>query len=261
MLDGLKRLFSRRVPLPTAWDPVLVWAERERHAFRPLPEGEGFIVEGYFGSLPWRLEWGPAQRSYIEGHELRLRAEPGAAPGVQAMVLDRALQAAMEQAMFDQYVEGVQTRIDQSTPAEMRWLVMLNKASGAELGALREGFAAVSSSRPWLASWVEGPLAPALLGAPRAPGQALVLTLARGRLTLRTVLEEPEPELLDAWLRIFGTALRELRRAAEQSAAAPPSTQAGDWEAGGGEADIAPPVQPDPAEGPGSGLPPSNDPR
>lgn len=261
MLDNLKRLFSRRAPLPTAWDPVLVWAERQRHAFRPLPEGDGFIVEGYFGALPWRLEWGPAQRSYIDGHELRLRAETGAAPGVQAMVLDRALQAAMEQAVFDQYVDSVQTRIDRSTPAEMRWLVMLNKASGTELGALREGFAAVSSSRPWVACWVEGALAPALLGAPRAPGQPLVLTLARGRLTLRTALQSPMPELLDAWLRIFGTALREVRRAAEQSAAAPPSTQASDWDAGSSRVEGGPCGQTDPVDHPEADRPPPDDPR
>lgn len=234
MLDGLKRLFARRAPMPADWDPVLVWAERQRYVFRVQPEGEGFVVDGHLGVQPWRLEWGPAQRSYIGGSELRLRAEPGTAPGVQAMVLDRELQASMEQAVFEQYVESVQTRIDQSTPPEMRWLVMLNKASGAELGALREGFAAVSTSRPWLACWVEGALAPALLGAPRAPGQPVVLTLARGRLTLRAALPEPTPQALEAWVRIFGTALREARRAAEQVAPEPPSTQASGWESGPG---------------------------
>jgi hypothetical protein len=143
----------------------------------------------------------------------------------------------------------------------MRWLVMLNKASGAELGALREGFAAVSSSRPWLASWVEGALAPALLDAPRARGQALVLTLARGRMTLRTAMEVPTPELLEAWLRLFGTALREARRAAEQSAAAPPSTQASDWDAGSSRVDGAPPGQTEPAENSEATRPPPDEPR
>ena len=261
MLDGLKRLFARRPPMPAAWDPVLVWAERQRHVFKPLPEGDGFVVDGHLGALPWRLEWGPAQRNYIGGSELRVRAEPGTSPGVQAMLLDRALQSSMEQAMFDQYVEGVQTRIDQSTPPEMRWLVMLHKASGAELGALREGFAAVSSRREWLVSWVEGALAPALLAAPRAPGQPMVLMLARGRMTLRTALAEPTPQALDAWLRVFATALREARRAAEQVAPEPPSTQASGWEPSASAADAGPPGDPDPDDSREADRPPPTGPR
>ena len=90
--------------------------------------------------MPWRLEWGPSQRPYIQGHELRLRAEMGLAPDLQLVLMNRALQETMEKAVFDQYVEGVQTRIDNQTPPEMRWLVMFPKLSGSEMGALRERY-------------------------------------------------------------------------------------------------------------------------
>jgi hypothetical protein len=160
--------------------------------FRPVRGDEGFIVEGQTGNAPWRMEWGPSQRPYVSGNELRLRTElPGRGHDVQALVLDRTLQSSMESAVFDQYVDGVQTRIDTETPPEMRWLVMHPKLAAAELG-------------------------------PLAAGQPLVLMLARGRLTLRTALVEPDPRALDAWLRLFGVATREARRAGDRA----PSTRA-----------------------------------
>ena len=214
MLDGLKRLFSRPGALPRGWDELVVWAQARQYVFRPVREEGGFIVEGQLGAMPWRLEWGPSQRPYVEGAELRLRAEVGLHPDVQAMVLDRMLQASMEASVFEQYVEGVQTRIDNQTPPEMRWLVMHPKLTAEELGALRERFAAVGASQGWVRQWLAEGLTGALLAAPLDVGQPLVLMVARGRLTLRTALAEPKPAALDAWLALFHAAMRESRRMA-----------------------------------------------
>lgn len=250
MLDGLKRLFTRPARVPAKWDPVVAWADQHRHGFRTVGDDEGFVVEGQFGSQAWRLEWGPSQRPYVSGNELRLRAEGGVPPEVQAMVLDRALQAAMERQMFDQYVESVQTRIDDSTPPEMRWLVMLNKLEGAELGALRQNFAAVAGGRGWIRHWLEGPLTQALLAAPLAGGQPLVLMVARGRVTLRTEMPDPSPAALEAMLRLFAVAVHEARRASTQADAHDePSTQASDWPAPGASLD-----GPDAAAAPDAGA-------
>ncbi|MEP7281078.1 MAG: hypothetical protein ABI696_03775 [Rubrivivax sp.] len=225
MLQGFKRLFARAgAAAGVTWDEQVVWAEARRYVLRTVRDGEGFIVEGQTGNAPWRLEWGPSQRSYVAGNELRLRAEVGPGQDVQALVLDRTLQSTMESAVFDQYVDGVQTRIDTETPPEMRWLVMHPKLSGAELGALRERFAAVTAHKPWLLDWLAGPLTTALQSAPLAEAQPLVLMLARGRLTLRTGLADPDPPVLDAWLRLFTVAQREARRVADR---APPSELSG----------------------------------
>jgi len=213
MLDGLKRLFSRAPAPGREWDELSAWASSRQYDFRPVRGDEGgFIVEGRLGALPWRLEWGPSQRPYVDGAELRIRAELGLDADVQVLVLDRLLQATVEKAMFDEYVEGVQTRIDDQTPPEMRWLVMFPKLSGTELGALRERFSAVAPVKTWLLGWLEGPLTPALLAAPLTAGQPMALMVARGRLTLRTALPEPLPSDLDHWLRLFHAALREARR-------------------------------------------------
>lgn len=217
MLDGLKRLFSRAPAPGREWDELSAWASSRQFDFRPVRGDEGgFIVEGRLGAMPWRLEWGPSQRPYVEGAELRLRAELGLSADVQALVLDRQLQATVEKAMFDEYVEGVQTRIDDQTPPEMRWLVMFPKLSGTELGALRERFSAVAPVKTWLLGWLEGPLTPALLAAPLLAGQPLALMVARGRLTLRTAMADPAPGDLDHWLRLYHTAMREARRMADQ---------------------------------------------
>lgn len=220
MLDGIKRLFTRAAPGGHGAE-IADWARARQFNCRPVRgDVDGFVVEGRLGAQPWRLEWGPSQRSYIEGPELRVRAELGLPSDLQVLVLDRLLQATMEKAVFEQYVESVQTRIDDQTPPEMRWLVMYTKLGGAELGALRERFAAVSQAKAWLMQWLDGPLTPSLLSAPLAAGQPLVLMISRGRLTLRTGLTDPQPADLDAWLRLFHQAMREARRVADLTAEA-----------------------------------------
>jgi hypothetical protein len=228
MLDGFKRLFARAVEGSSRtgadWGDQQSWAERKRFHFRPVREDGGFVVEGFSGSMPWRLEWGRAQRPYIDGNELRLRADVGPmAHDVQAMVLDRTLQSSLEHAVFEQYVDGVQTRIDSDTPPEMRWLVMHTKLGARELGALRERFAGVAMSPSWLQQWLDGPLSAALLAAPLSRDQPVALMLSRSRLSLRTALDDPDPPLFDAWLRLFGIAQREARRVADRPPEAEPS--------------------------------------
>jgi hypothetical protein len=222
MLDGLKRLFSGASAPAPQWPGFTEWASARGHRFRPVRGEEGgFVVEGETAGVPWRVEWGPSQRPYVQGPELRIRAQLALRSDVQALVLDRLLQANVEKAMFDEYVEGVQTRIDNQTPPEMRWLVMFPKLSGGELGALRERFSAVGPDATWLKAWLEGPLAAALLAAPLIAGQPLALMVAKGRLTLRTALPDPLPADLDPWLRLFQSALGAAARLADGVPAEP----------------------------------------
>ena len=75
MLDGLRRwlpLGERRSPELAA---LARWAEGAGHAFKPVRDGAGAVVEAVRGAQPWRLEWGEPQRGYIFGLELWLMAE------------------------------------------------------------------------------------------------------------------------------------------------------------------------------------------
>jgi hypothetical protein len=239
MLEGIKRWFSAAPGEgPMAGTELGRWAAQRGFSLREVP-GEGFVIDGMAGGVAWRMEWGPSQRGYIAGNELRLRAAPGVAPELHAALMTRRLAESLERRVFDDYVEGVQTRLDVDAPPEMRWLVLLPRLPAAHLGPLRSSFVAVGNSQRWLGHWLEAAL-PALLagalpgllpGVDTAEEAPLMLGLTRGRLTLRTPLADAEPRLLQGWLRVFETALREARRAAEQSAAdtGPSTSPESDW--------------------------------
>lgn len=230
MLEGFKRWLSGAQLAPAqGWDAMAPWAESRQYSFRGVPN-EGFVIDGRLGATPWRLEWSPSQRLYVQGQELRIRAELGLAADLQLVLMNCQLQETMEAAVFEQYVEGVQTRIDNQTPPEMRWLVMFPKLSGTELGVLRERFVALASLKPWLVQWLEGPLAAALAAHPLAPATPIVLMIGRGRLMLRTALAVPDVDTVQAWLALFETAMREARRVANDSPESlSPSTQPSLW--------------------------------
>ena len=227
MLSFLNRWFQATpkaiAPSPR---PVTAWADSRQFAWRPVRDDGGVVIEGRCGATPWRLEWGPSQRHYVIGHELRLRAELGFGAELQLLILNRHLQEAMERAVFDRYVESVKTHIDDQTPPEMRWLVMFPKLSGTDLGALRDSHSAAGNASGWLKEWLELNLSKCLAGLSWAPEHPVVLMIGRGRLLLRTQCTEPTREQLESHVRLFETALREARRVHEQHAAArAPSTR------------------------------------
>jgi hypothetical protein len=230
MLEGFKRLFAAgHSSTPHEWADIAQWAQGKQCTFRPV-QNEGFVIDGRLSATPWRLEWGPSQRPYIDGQELRLRSELGLPPDLQVVVLNRHLQEAMEKAVFEQYVEGVQTRIDNQTPPEMRWLVMFPKMAGGDMPALRDRYVALGSIKGWLGHWLEGPLSSALAALQIEPQTPLVLMIGRGRLMLRTALPDAEAEAFQAFLRLFETAIREARRvASESSDSISPSTGPSSW--------------------------------
>jgi len=230
MLEGLKRLFSGGAPAPAeGWDGIAPWAASKQYSFRGVHD-EGFVIDGRLAATPWRLEWGPSHRPYIEGHELRLRAELGLGSELQLVLMNRTLQEAMEKTVFDQYVEGVQTRIDNQTPPEMRWLVMFPKLPGADMPQLRERFVALASIPGWLKHWLDGPLTHGLAALQLDPATPFVLMIGRGRLMLRTSMKDAEVPTLQQWVRLFETAMREARRvASESSDSISPGTQPSLW--------------------------------
>lgn len=215
MLQAFKRLFS--APGNPLFTGAREWADARGHTFKLAREGQGFVIEGA-NNAGWRLEWGPSQRPYIEGAELRLRGET-ADVELQMLVLSRQLMDAMERAVFEEFTEGLQTRIDTATPEEMRWLVLFQRTPDAQLKILRDSFAGTASSPRWLQQWLEGPLSHQLQQARASwlsPEEPLALIFQRGRLALRTAAPEPDAARLTDALALFEVALREAKRVAEQ---------------------------------------------
>lgn len=213
MLRNLKRWWSATTPKP-GLQGIDHWAQSKSASYRRVRDGEGFVIDGSHGGVPWRIEWGASQRPYIAGPEVRFMAELGLHRDLQVLVLNRLLMEASEARVYNEYIEGVQTRVDTQTPTEIRWLVMYSKLSPGELRNLGVRFGAVSSVKPWLLQWLSGALSPALLDAARAlpESESFVLSIGRGRVSMRLPLRAPTGESLTHWLTLFQTAMSEAQR-------------------------------------------------
>jgi hypothetical protein len=268
MLDRLKTLFTpsdTRVAAapaasPTAANPpnapvcfdagaVQSWAQCRGWVMKPVRGAVGFIVEAQLAHQAFRLEWGPAQRDYIPGQELRLRAEMGLPEELQALLMSRSLQEPMEARVFEDFVEDVQTRIDTRTPPEMRWLVMYPRLAASELGALKAEYVAAGSHKAWLVSWlaaeaVQKAMTSALPTSP-ASHAPLVVTCQRGRLTLRTGLAEPNADALQALTQRYEALLASALAVGVSDSILAPSTLPDSWDSSAAPAmpDAQPPQE------------------
>ena len=74
MLGSLKTFFAHQgLGLDFGFSDVSSWARGCGHAFKRTCDVEGFAIEGALAGNAWCLEWGPPQRPYIVGNELRGR--------------------------------------------------------------------------------------------------------------------------------------------------------------------------------------------
>ncbi len=216
----------------TAWQDVAEWADLKRYTFKRTRDGDGFVVDGNFSGQPWRLEWGPSQRAYIDGNELRFRMELQLPSALQMLVLNRPLLESLERESFERYTEVNQTQVDVSTSEEMRWVAMFAPSDLTGQRALRPHFAALSSPPLHVEAWLKGDLAAALLlvGASVLDKETpWVLMTLRGRAYLRTALASPKAATLDAMSKVFATACTEALRVSTSSmdaAATSPSVSA-----------------------------------
>lgn len=233
MFDALRRMISGSAD-DADWSPWVQWAKTRGAQFKRSRTKDGFVVEGGPGARPWRLEWGPPQRSYIAGHELRLRMELGLPQDLNLLVLSRPLMESLEASAFERVTAQTQTHIDDAMPEEMRWLAMLPKAQVAADKAFRQRFGVVAVAAPAAAVWVEGPLAARLGEAacgPLAADPPFVLMTLRGRLYLRLQLEVPQVETLSAMLDVFEIAAARAELAAGGVTDTPgPSTSTTAWQ-------------------------------
>jgi hypothetical protein len=195
------------------------WAHAQGHRFAPSRGGLGFVIEPQAGGA-WRAEWGPSQRDYIEGAELRVRAEIGEGSDLQMLLITRALVARLEAQVFEQFTEGNQTRIDDRTPEEMRWLVLYPKVPRPLLGSLRERFAALANRPAAAPMWLEGALARRLEASSEwlADDTALALIVQRGRFVLRLAHPRPDAAVIASAIGLANVAASAARRVAGEVA-------------------------------------------
>jgi hypothetical protein len=226
MLGALKKFFSSQAGRPD-WAEVSDWSSRQGHGFRRARDDQGFVIEGNLDAKPWRLEWGPPQRSYIKGHELRLRMELALPSDMQMLVLSRPLMGQLERQTFENFTEGNQTQIDTETPEEMRWLVMFPRVPLTDQPMLRAHLGAVASEPDHGLAWLSGPLAQVLersLGNLLLGDPPFVLMTLRGRTYLRLELDDPSAVNVAAAIAIFEAGVTQAMRVAGSAGGA-----ANDW--------------------------------
>jgi hypothetical protein len=217
MLDTLKR-WLRRGAIRSDWKPVSAWARAQGHEFKGVRDSDGFVVEGTTQGKPWRLEWGPSQRAYITGQELRIRMDAQLPQALQMMVLNRSLMDRLESDTFERYTETLQTHIDSSAPEEMRWLAMFPKVNLSSLKAMRGKFGAVASLPSMATAWVDGPLLAQLEQASAgflSADPPFVLMTLRGRLYLRLQLAHADLADITRALAVFEAAFAQAAQAAK----------------------------------------------
>ena len=209
------RLSTAPAVAANAWQDVADWAAQQGHIFKRSREKNGFVIDAKLNGQPWRLEWGPSQRAYISGHELRFRMELQLPSSLQMLVLNRTLLKNLERESFERYTEVNQTQVDVSTSEEMRWVAMFAASSLTAHRALRPHFAALSSPPSHVEAWLQGNLSSALLeiSASILPVDVpWVLMSLRGRTYMRMAMPKPKAATLDAMSKLFATACTEAIR-------------------------------------------------
>ena len=128
MLESIKRLLAR-VTRHAEGDAIAGWARRAGHVHKREKDGDGFAIDGQFDGKPWRLEWGRPQRSYIEGHELRMRMVLDIPPDLQMLLMTKPLRERLAKDAFEQATQTNQTSLDDTVGEETRWLVVFPRGS------------------------------------------------------------------------------------------------------------------------------------
>ncbi|HNI76871.1 MAG TPA: hypothetical protein PK363_09955, partial [Giesbergeria sp.] len=165
------------------------WAGAQRWAFAFDGEPDRFVLQGQVVEHPWRLESGAPSRDYMQGTELRVRAELALNPDAHVMVISRALKEELEGRVYGAITNSLQTTVDQSLPQEMRWLSIYEEMRWPQLPAsFVRAFAVVGEDLDTARHWVNAALVSQLMRdqhqAP--PGQApLVLMVSDASVSLR----------------------------------------------------------------------------
>jgi hypothetical protein len=220
MLEAVRRWFTWGGALP-AWTEFAAWAHDNHWTLKRTIAHDGWAMDHNPRHAGWRIEWGPSQRSFMSSHEFRIRFEVAQNSDVQALVLDRPLLARLDHEVYQQFTDNVQTRLDEETPEEMRWLAMHAKLSPNQMGVLlRDRYGAISNDTLWVSRWLAGPVAQALkkradaMPIEAVSAEPFILRLARGQVVIRQSASNPRISVLETCVAVGEAVDEALRKSA-----------------------------------------------
>ncbi len=168
---------------------LALWAGAQRWDFAFEGEPDRFALQGQVVEHPWRLESGAPTRDYIQGTELRVRAELALSPDAHVMVISRALKEELEGRVYGAITDSLQTTVNQSLPQEMRWLSIYEELRWPQMPAsFLRAFAVVGEDLDTARHWVNAALVSQLMRDQQQvpPGQVpLVLMVSDASMALR----------------------------------------------------------------------------
>ena len=249
MLPSLKRWWARSLGRADAGlDAIEVWATKSGMRHRRDDGGIRFAIEAPCAGHTLRMEWGPSQRSYIAGDELRIRLDLNLPGGLQVLAMTRPLMERLEHETFERYTQEAQTIIDMSHPEEMRWLAMFPKIDLSFDKVLQSRFGVLGVNTVLGMAWINGPLGEQLAKSTQnllASDVPFVLMALRGKLYLRLQLAQPDPESLSQCLSVFDAAVQSALQLSGQM-----PSGSGDWSPTAGSSWLMPSALDDPTHGP-----------
>lgn len=191
MFDWLKNWMARQgaAPNPVLPDSVLDWASTQGLGYVAQGKGQAFSLTGKVSGRTWLLERGSSSRDFIQGEELRARADMGIKADAAVLIINRSLKDALEKKAYSMYTDSLQTVIDQRLPEEMRWLAMYGEVAWADLPPeFWERYTVLADRRDHALAWIDGNLAELLVTWPEPGPNAdnpFILVLQRGKVSLR----------------------------------------------------------------------------
>ncbi len=184
------------------------WASGQGLSFSNREGGRGYQMEGKIGGKPWRMERGRPSRDFIQGEELRARAELGVRNDVAVMVMTRQLKSDLDKRAFALYTDTLQTVADLSLPEEMRWLAIYEEMGWEGLGkSFVNHYAILANSRENAMAWVSQDLVNSLMAWPDMdPASPKILMLLRGKAYLRMQYTQDDQPTLEHAVSVFTAA-------------------------------------------------------
>lgn len=221
MFDKLRKAF-RRDPEPEAvattgaapsdagGGPVSEWAATQGLTFSGRSGSASFSLKGEVGGKPWRMEVGRPSRNYVEGEELRGRAELGVDPEVAVLLMNRPLKAMLEKQAYSLYTDGLQTSVNAHLPEEMRWLAVYEEVGWESAPRLFwERYSVLADRREHALAWLDSALIRQILEWPAPTPAATVpfmLMMLRGKAYMRMQHDPTHTATLQHATQIFTSA-------------------------------------------------------
>lgn len=192
MFEPLKKAFTaEKMDLHEAprVNAVAEWAGAHGLSYSGEADGKRFTLTGTVGGRPWKLERSRSTRDYIEGDELRVRAELRVHDDASVLIMSRPLKETLDRRAYAMYTDTLQTTVDPKLPEEMRWMALYPEVGWDRLPKVFwSRYSVMSDRRNYAMDWIDPDLAAMLVSGPeRGPESQLpfIMMLLRGKAYLR----------------------------------------------------------------------------